>query len=98
MPTSSESHICHYSPAANWFVEDAKPYGFAVNLCFFKRENTVLPYGIADNFCCFHGTLRTAFPTGDLPMVSGAFRLKAVSTTHSPLIYALPIYFMIFER
>ena len=35
MPTSSKSHIFHYSPTANRFVGDAEPYGFAVNLCVY---------------------------------------------------------------
>ena len=30
-----QNGFLHYSPAANWFVGDAEPYGFAVNLCVY---------------------------------------------------------------
>ena len=53
----------NFSPAANWFVEDAEPYELFVNLCFFKRANAVRPYRVDDDFCCFPGTPGTAFPT-----------------------------------
>ena len=40
MPTSSDYNAEYYSPAANRFVEDGKPYGYVVNMFAFKRATT----------------------------------------------------------
>ena len=77
MPTSSQSHICHYSPAANRFVGDAEPYGFIL-LCAFsggnRRGRVARPeYNRAVVFI-FYRNAGDGVPYGGFVLISSVFK------------------------